>query len=537
MDALLSLVLGLIKSTTFVYFLSLIGRSLWPDSRTNTVVSGSAIAIFISWFAIHFGLPLTLVCPLILILVGLALLLKNPPLPLWSASLRPFLIDFAFFYTLAFLFTWPPVGDAVLPIIKIANTDILNYMNTASYLQRLGPDNIATLPYFNADNFIYAFTPGVHIGLGLMAALFKGDVMQTMMPFLFMVCGLIGCAWVRLSQTYFGLSRMAALGIAAILFTGPYFRYIMHFYFLSSLVGMSIFLYLLMAQGAVLIYLPFYFLLFYCYPPLFVLAMAAQLGMSLITKLSSMTPILISAGLVLLIDPHHSLEVMRWLSHITGPSLTGWPLDTISPLALLGLPSYLELNSIWAVLIGCSFFCILILRAPKTQPIMLLALLAILSFYAYALFIGPSYQQWKFGTYLALPLMFVIWALMAESIRPRFFIFLCMIIVCGNAIWHLTQDPVPDHYSAEYKKLRLLETLVGEQDIDISMSSFTSNYLPAYFIRNKTLHFMSPSSYPMEEHRPSHPYFIEGSPCQTALDSIGCLRYNSEIRQGRQNEY
>lgn len=537
MEAVQSLIFGLIKGATFLWFLTLIGRSLWPDSRANGMIAGAAIAAFFSWFGVYFGLPLTSTLPLILMLTGMAVLIRNPPFPAFNTAIRPFFADFTLFYTLAFLFTWPPVGDAVLPIVNIANTDILNYMNTASYLQRLGPDNIATLSYIDSRTMIYAFTPGVHAALALMAPLYQGDVMQTMMPFLFMVLALIGCTWVRLSQFYFGLSRAAALGIAAILLTGPYFRYIVHFYFLSSLLGMAVFLSLLMAQASLLIYIPYHFLLFYCYPPLFVLGIAAQLGIALLSRISAIKGILISAGIVLLIDPYHSIEIFRWFGQIASPSTTGWPLGIISPWALLGLPSYLEIHSVWPFILGCSLIGFIAWRAPRMQPITILTLLAILSFYGYALIMGPSYQQWKFGTYLALPLMFVIWALVAEHIRPHLFTLLCIIIVCCNGLWHITQDPKTEYYSADYKKLRLLETLVSEQDIDISMATFTSNYLPAYFIRNKTLHFMSPSSYPMEAHTPGHPYFIEGAPCDSALDTIGCLSYNSEIRQGRQNEY
>lgn len=578
MDAILSLVSGLIRSAAFLFILTLIGKALLPVAYPgNNGMKGAAVIVLVSWFSILLEVPLSVIPVPLLLLTGAALLFKKAPLIHDKTLCWTDLTTFALFYTVAFLFILPPAGEAYLPIVKIANTDLLNYMNTASYLLRLGPGNVATLPNIDLRTMIYGFTPGVHAALAWMSFFYLGDVMQTMMPFLFMIVALISCTITRLCESIFAISRPLAIGIAVIIISGPYFRYIVHFYFLSSLVGMLLFLLILSeavrhcenfaeARGTlfskapglpwptanaggprndVMRHLPYYFLLFYCYPPLFIITIAFQVALCILLYYSqikfmlfSLFAIILSTSIVLLIDPYHTLSVFHFFTRIISPSITGWPLSYISPLALLGLPSPLELASPVLVIIGAGLIIFIGIIGLKkraftnavSQSIIIMAIVSVVCFYIYAFLLGPSYQQWKFGSYLALPLSFVFWSIIAHLNRSDIFVAICLLILGGNMVWHITHDPKSEYYSSDYAKLRLIEHLVSEQDMDINMAEFTTNYLPAYFIRNKTLHFMSPASYPMEAHKPGRPYFIEGPPCNTPLDAIGCL-YTSNARE------
>ena len=112
---------------------------------------------------------------------------------------------------------------------------------------------------------------------------------------------------------------------------------------------------------------------------------------------------------------------------LSQPGVAGWPLDIISPLAVLGLPGVLtdggQVDSpagrAWAFVIFCTVAAVLGLvyfgrfrqrTTPAQRTFAGLAGASFISYCAYFVVVGQSYQQWKLASYSVLPLSFVVLA-------------------------------------------------------------------------------------------------------------------------------
>ena len=162
------------------------------------------------------------------------------------------------------------------------------------------------------------------------------------MPAQFALTALIGVFAARISRSVFTVSRASALAIACIVVSGPFFRYVAGHYFLSTLMSTPILLYLLwttvtcrsrgfLDAGLAIRFGSAYVLLLFIYPFLFFAGVAAQMAAIVLTLIAEFQ----SGG-------------------------GGWPLDIISPLALLGLPGTMDhvqverpADRIWAVTTFC----------------------------------------------------------------------------------------------------------------------------------------------------------------------------------------
>ena len=419
----------------------------------------------------------------------------------------------------------------------------------------------------------YDPTPAVFPGLQAVAALLGGDVMQAAMPTMIGVMALIGVVVASLTQRAFALSRATSIAIAAVMISGPLFRYTSGNYFLSQLMGSLVLLLLLSRTLAVVgdnrpkgwaavaaSFAPHYILIYYLYPVLVVIAVGLQVilvaGIGVLPTLrgqeakevGSMRAMVtewgigISIGLVVVaaVDPVHFEEMVRRI-FLLSKFHAGWPLALISPAAIIGLPVGLEVTTQTAQIASTIAFLAVstvigywyVVRGADRGPVAgrVLFLIAVLVFAVYSAYFcltGASYQQWKLATYLPLLMSFAWWGACFTTMRAtikseRVFamatLSLCACVVVGNLLNYAIRQPPMRTFSASYANLRALDVTGNGADLYVRMSSFAGTFFPVYFVRHRTLHLLSDSYYPKENLdlanvSPAWPLLVEGKECK-----------------------
>jgi hypothetical protein len=423
------------------------------------VAGGAALYVLVCWYGIGFGVPLSQLIPgfaaFALSMAGLrfrrvASALKG----LFAVGGTPlrWIAVFAGLYVLAYGFFTPPVSSKYLPLAWYGNVDIFQYLGFTAYLQRLGPSNIPGYPYLD---YIYFQTPAVFYILGLLSTGFGQEPIGAAMPALFTFIALSGVLAARYSRGAFAASWPAAVCIAGIVVSGPFFRYLAGKYFLSTMMSAPVLLHLLwttvaergpgrfpdsrlIGRSAV-----HYVLLLYLYPVFFFIGVAAQCALIGFTEFTVpgaspetappsgsgwrnaarwLATLLSAAGIAVLCDPRHVVWTIGMLFSLSQAGSVGWPMDFISPLAMLGLPGLpdrIAVSGGFSRIAATTGLCAMALvtmwffwhAREKTTPVerAFVGLWAVMMI-AYCLFFmvkGPSYQQWKFGSYCWMPLAFV----------------------------------------------------------------------------------------------------------------------------------
>ncbi len=145
---------------------------------------------------------------------------------------------FAFFYVVAYVMTWPPVVDAFLSLARSGSSDLLTYARYAKHLLIFGS------PDLDAAGFEYLRSPSVPYLLAGFSSMFNHDPLSAAMPAQFVLVALTGVAIAGVCRSTFSLPLRAAVVIATILITSPYFRQVASAYRLPELITVTVFLFL-----------------------------------------------------------------------------------------------------------------------------------------------------------------------------------------------------------------------------------------------------------------------------------------------------
>jgi hypothetical protein len=597
-DRLWDVLTGIVATLFVIAFFYAIGLAVIPtrytkanetDSVTRPGVWGGAIAVLWSWYSLQLRIPFPLSIR-VLGLIALALIFIRRRNIFFGSRFKAiatqaprFISMYSMFYVVSYIFLAPPVSDNYLPITRIFNNDIFNYFVLGKYVQDPGTPNIANFSFFDTPSMMLLFTPAILTWINAVATVFRNDTLAATMPVIFGSASLIGCSVVYLSRIAFNLSWRYALCIGTVTVSGPFFRYIVGNYFLSSL--SAIFFTLLLLKDSVKFvqfdhqsrwskfasrFAALYIVIFYSYPPLLVVAIGLQVGFCVIylmlyRKLHPLTDsmaviytlktifqwgfgFISCLALVVIVDPWHAHQMFRFLHVIQSKSGIGWPLDLISPFGIFGFPSTITLHGpashliainvsvLTLLLLGCIY-----LRWAKRltsvagMSIFLLSSLSLLFYFAYFFHDGTTYQQWKMASYLPLPLAFAFFGAIGElageknsrtCISSRIVLIVtCSAIVLCNLALHFRQEPKYDEFSSIYRDLAAIDMVGGPKDLYIKMSTFSSTFFAVYFINTKTLHLLSPSYYRREDFDMrmvsiSRPLFLEGMDCDVNEGNI-----------------
>ena len=194
----------------------------WPDS----VVFGLTLYVLLCWMATSSrNIPLTYVMLVFgaavwgLISVRFRWLQAALGAPLGNTELRRWLIEFSILYVFAYALVRPPAGAALLTLPPDGSLDLVTYARYAKHLLTFGTADVdlATFEYFHSPASAYL--------LAWHSLLFVGQPLDAAMPALFMLAALFGMIAADLAQSVFGLSRRAAMAIAAIAVCAPIFRW------------------------------------------------------------------------------------------------------------------------------------------------------------------------------------------------------------------------------------------------------------------------------------------------------------------------
>jgi hypothetical protein len=441
--------------------------------------------------------------------------------------------------------------------------------------------------------------------LGWLSLLFGQQPLSAAMPAQFALIALIGVFAARISRSVFAVSRSAALAIACILVSGAFFRYVAGAYFLSTLMSTPILLYLLWTTVSIrpprlldvelaIRFGSAYVLLLFMYPFLLFMALAVQAAaivLMLVAEAQSgdrgwpawreagrnagrtTCTVLLPLGLLTLcFFPRlaWSIDMVRDLSQA---GIAGWPLDIISPLALLGLPGvttgHVQVQNpayrVWAVAAFCAvalglgflyFWRFRERTTPAQRTLAGLAGGAYLLYCAYFAYLGPSYQQWKFASYSVLPLSFVVFAgglhvfqqsavfaRMTRTARGHRLVGALMVVVAvglvgGNLLAHAIGDPVLLRFAGALRNIETVDALPSFRELTVQMGG-QPNGLPTwfalYFLPTKRVHVISSTFQPSEplaldQISRQRPLLIQDYACEgvghddtMTVPGVGCL--------------
>lgn len=602
-----NITVGVSAGMAIVFFLYVLGVVSFPSTRINNtketyqaVAIGAAIATLWCWYGIKLNYPLL---PALLVLFWLTVILaafrivRSGINSLFSSGFVKgsvqLLVLYSFFYALIYSFF--PMGpwSEYLPLARMGNNDIFNYINYASYLQRLGESNIPGYSFIDNAMLIYEVCPAVYYALAGMAKFFGDETLWSAMPTLFGVVALIACVFVHFSRWVFGISKPLAVGISAVLISGSFFRYIVGNYFLSQLIALLVVLLLLAktsewlaSSGSikktsmVLTFAPYHILLFFTYPPIFVIGLGLQLSYVFLFSLFSvshqqgvklliralikmmlpwLTITLICVAIACLVDPFRAFKILKFMFLLAKPGVAGWPLPMVSPIAILGFPGPFTINHqaaqlpvavlFIATIVITGFFSLFHVKATNfARALFALAVLNFAAYFMFWLYSGPTYQQWKLASYLLFPISFVAlipFAIVVQKVCQQYMslnsaqtekfalLLLCFIFVMGNRVYSRYWWPPIDRPALSYSNLRVLDAMGGWNEAYIQMNGFSNTFMPVYFVRNKKLHLLSRSYYPdtkldASDISTKKPLFIEGESCSLdaghiPIEGVGCL--------------
>ena len=595
----------------YVGGLALVPRR-WDDSLgrgESPAVLGATLYVILCWFGITFGVPLTRLAigfaSVVLVLAAARhrwLVIAFKARAIYSRATLGWLLTFVLLYILAYLFTLPPATAEYLPPAWSGNIDLMTYMRYTKHLLRLGPSNLAGFSYLD---WVYLQTPAVFYFLGWLSLLFGGDPMSAVMPAQFALTALIGVFIARISRSVFRVSRASALAIACIFVSGPFFRYVAGAYFLSTLMSTPILLCLvwktisyrsprLLDGGAALQFGSAYVLLLFMYPFLLFVGMAAQVAAIVLTLVAeaqagggwpawrdagrhagrTTCAVLLPLGLLALFLFQRlawSFDMVRFLSQV---GVAGWPMDIISPLALVGLPGPRTDHSavqdpayrVWAVAAFCAialalgflyFWRFRERTTPAQRTLVGLAGGTFLLYGAYFVRVGPSYQQWKLASYTALPLSFVVFAgglqlfqqsgpfaratrtAVGRRVVTALLGVVAVLLVGGNLVVHAVSDQVLVRFPGTLRNLATVDALPSFRELTVQMddSNPYGPFLALYFLPNKRVHVVSSSfglSEPLsfEQVSRQRPLLIQNYWCEgighddtLTVPGVGCLLF------------
>ena len=271
-----------------------------------------------------------------------------------------------------------------------------------------------------------------------------------------------------------------------------------------------------------------------------------------------------------------SLYMVRSLST---PGIAGWPLDLISPLALLGLPGTMtdlsrcrnclgvevagpgmRLGAIvlfGALALGLAYLYFWRFRHRTSSAQRAFVGLACGSFVAYVWYflrVGPSYQQWKLASYSALPFSFVVVAgglhLLPGPVEPggpirtaasrkmtALLAATAVTIVCGNLLFHALADPALVRFAGAMRNIAQVDRLPFFRELTVQMDSMAEyqTWLALYYLPSKLVHVVSRTFRPSEPLSfelisRERPLLLQGFWCEgaghaetTTVPDVGCL--------------
>ena len=574
----------------------------------SPAVLAAALYVLLCWFGIQFGIPVRTVAIGCAIAVLAAVGVRHRWFRgiLRSRAARDhaagWVIGFCLLYVLAYLFTMPPATDEYLPLAWSGNVDLLNYLTYTRHLLDLEPSNHVGFGYLD-DRYLQ--TPAVFYLLGGFSLLFGPDLMSAVMPVQFAVTALIGVLVARVSHAVFGMSVAAALVIGGVLISGPFFRYVSAGYFLSTLMSTPILLYLLWTTVA---YRPqhwldaplairfgsAYVLLLIIYPFLFFVGLAAQMGAVVLMFGADLQPgegiwsswrdagrktgrtmcaILAPLGVLVLVFRQRLEWALDMVLSLSQPGVAGWPLDVISPLALLGLPGTLAdggqvespAERAWAIGIFCTIAAMLGLlysgrfrqrTTPAQRTFAGLAGVFFISYCGYFLVVGQSYQQWKLASYSALPFSFVVLATGACLFRQSgvfarvtrtalgrrsgtvLLVTVGVGLIGGNLVMHALGDADLLRFPGALRNIDMVDDLPYFREMSVEMELEPSDFqtvLALHFLPSKRVHVVSTVFTPHEPLSLEHisrlrPHLIQNYGCAgvghdetITVPGVGCL--------------
>ncbi|RQH08354.1 hypothetical protein [Paraburkholderia dinghuensis] len=555
---------------------------------------GASLAVLWFWYSLRLQIPASaaaigLVFLTIILLIcrrkAIAINLKN----IINSDSLFWVGLYVFFYITNYIFTLPPATPDRLPIARIFNNDIFNYINIAQYLQKLGQSHIAGFSLTQPLSPMVAFTPAAFYIINGFSIFFNAETMRAAMPAIIAMAALAGCAITWVIWRNFEIPRSLAAAVGVLFVSGPFLRYIVGNYFLSTIIA-ELFVILLLGKTAELLFdnkqrkwnsvvcsfAPYHLLLFFTYPPLYVIGTGLQgvfvllslfsvdkqdISASLLLKVRDaskwMAAIVVSSVVPMILDPWHARDMFTLLFFISDKYTFGWPLDFIGPAAIFGLPTGLEIHArhsqvLNVIALTVLFATVLFFSARTKQRsgsrhvFLLLSAFSFLLYFAYFFRTGPSYQQWKLASYI--PLFLAPFALasvagiaaansgVARRV-PFISVSVGLLLLGLNVAYHYRTERALDEFPASYANLRALDMIGNTNELYVDMLTMSSTFFPVYFVHSKTLHLLSHSYYPQEalspeKITPATPLFIEGDTCPADADSVsiagvGCLYFRA----------
>lgn len=473
---------------------------------------------------------------------------------MFSRSAGGWALAFALFYTLCYVFLAPSATGEFLPLKLIANHDLYWYITHTRFLQALGRDNVAGFSFLGVP---YKQTPAVFYLLGMLSLFFRLDPLAACMPALFGGASLVALLAARMSRTVFAVSRAWAVTIGAILVTGPFLRYVLGCYYVSTMMALPVFLHLVWLTASdrsdrrpfdprlCLRFTPHYALLLLLYPVLLFSALAAQLavvGLNAFAQRQSapswrafaaregriaartVAGMAVGLGLLTAVLRDYLFWTWRMAQGLSVKNAAGWPMNVISPFALFGFPGPVDQTLlktpvqegvslagyliVAAALIGVYFWRDRATSSRLERTLAGVAAGTLLAYVAYYLRIGYSYQQWKFASYFPWPWTFVTLAAAGRTVRPwaglarrvpmragLLAVSVAVVFIGGNLVTHALMDPVTVQLNGALRNLAAIDRLSGFREMDIDMDQIGPTMMAPYFIRTKTLHMVSRSYY------------------------------------------
>lgn len=615
-----SIIHGVGASLVCAACLHLGGSTLIPRRWEATVRVGespallaAALYVLLCWFGVQFGISVRTVamgCALAVLVVvcvqhrrlraalGTSVVFGRAAL----GQSAGWVIGFCVLYILAYVFTMPPATDEYLPLAWTGNVDLLNYLRYTRHVLDLDLSNHVG---FNYLDDVYRQTPAAFYLLGGFSLFFGADPMSAAMPAQFACIALIGVLAARVSHAIFGMRVASALAVGGILISGPFFRYIAGAYFLSTLMSTPVLLYLLWTTVAhrsqrwldaslAVRFGSAYVLLLFIYPFLFFVGLAVQVGAVVLMFAADLKPgdstwspwrsagiragrtmcaILAPLGVLALGLSQRLGWVVDMITGLSQPGVAGWPLDIISPQLILGLPgTFADVGQVespagraWTIGIFCTVAAMLGLlyvgrlrqrTTPAQRALAGLAGVTFISYCAYFVIVGPSYQQWKLASYSTLPLSFVVLATgsclfrqsaafarvtrtnLGRRVVTAFLIIAGVGLVGENLRIHAVRDAALLRFPGTFRNIAMMNDLPFFREMSIEMELYPSDYqsvLALHFLPSKRVHVVSTLFTPNEPLSLEHisrlrPHFIQNYECQgighdetLTVPDVGCL--------------
>jgi len=585
-------------------------RGLFKDKAaeaSDLIVAGAAIFVMCCWYGVKTGNSLDIVVSCasgfwVLCFLLYAGVTRSTSLGLASewrnvlVSSCAFIVFFSFMY-LSF-YSW--YDHDKLPIWYFANNDVFNYINTTDVLQKAAMSTrIAGYSFLRQ----YEPIPGVIHIFELFAKFYRGSALDAAIPILVGTLSTVGVIVATYLKKIFLLDWFLAVTIATVFLSGGFLFFVSANFFLSQLLGSTVALLSVYAtlnwlklreEGdvwwkVVRRFLPYSALLLYLYPILLSVTLVAQVTVIagyyfleqrqtqghgsvfdlffFLFKRCIWWGVALSATVAVAaaFDLNHFFQTVQWVFVLSKVGLFGWPLDLVSPAAVLAIPdgaifsTRVEYKAVfligWAFCIALGLFFFISsgkseLEKKRASLCCVFSMLAAL-YVAYYLHTGVSYVQWKFASYAPLLFAFAVWGEWLCRVRRyaegfnfpgskrvlKVGVLLGLAgIVGANVFWRAPELSRPfDRYSAKYRDLESIDHLLVGPDLYVSMSSVQSTFLSVFFLRKATLHLVSLSYYyPQEQIDYSKvsrawPLFVEGASCGddegVAISSIGCLYF------------